>query len=490
MKHIFILLLLMCCLISCEKNFSEINKTPNNVSETHPQPLLTAILHEAFKVKGTSAMYAARMLVATDGENSHQYYKWGRGNFNDYDQLRQVNKMLEEAKRIKNDTYVAIAKFFRAYYFFNLARTFGDVPYSQALKGESEKIYTPRYDSQKEVILGVLKTLKSANDLLQDNKDVVQGDIIYGGSAQKWRRLVNTFRLKVLLSLSKKTQEVNVKAEFSSIAANQPIIKSAADAGQLVFLDQQDSRYTEFNSSGYGSGMYMSDTFIELLKARKDPRLFIFSGRTRKGKEGGLAIDDFEAYNGGDPIVPYAQVGKEAEEGLVSKVNLRYTTDPTTEPHQLLGYAETEFMLAEAATRAWISTNPKQHYENAIKASFKFYETYAKGYQNYVNAQNAEIYLKQEKVDFAKATTKEEKLKRILTQKYFTTFLQGGWDAYFDYLRTGYPHFSTPQGVSAPKRWIYPQSEYNDNKAQVAKAIDRQFGAGNDKISEATWWLK
>ena len=473
-------------------DLTDTNKNPNDVSETHPQLLLTQIEHTAFSVEGTGPLYPSRILVQTDGENNGQYYNWNQGNFDDFGELRNVTKMMEEAERIESDAYIALAKFFRAYYFYDLTLTFGDIPYSEALKGEEAEVYQPKYDSQKDVFKGILKELEEANTMLTDNSEIIAGDIIYAGSTSKWRKLVNTFRLKILMTLSKKEgdPDLNIKSTFSSIYNNEPILESNEDNGQLHFVDQEGSRYTEFNSSGYSSGMYIDSTFIKRLQDRKDPRLFIFCSQTKNAKEGGLTIDDFDAYEGGNPLAPYAEVNDKAAQGDVSKVNLRYTTDPTTEPHNLLSYSELEFILAEASLRNWIGSDAKLHYGNAVKASFEFYNTYAKGYENYVNATEADIYLNGNLVSFDNATTTEEKLERIITQKYFTSFLQTGWRMYFDQLRTGYPDFVHRPGATPPTRWIYPQSEYLQNTANVSQAIANQFGDGNDKIREIPWWLQ
>lgn len=493
MKNTLLLfsLIILVSVTSCQ-DLSEINENPNNVNETHPQLLLTNIAENAFEVKGTGAMYASRMLVQTDGENSGQYYSWDRAGFGDYDMLGEVTKMTEEAQRIKSDTYIALAKFFRAYYFYNLTLTFGDIPYSEALQGESNQIFTPKYDAQKDVFVGILNELEEANNLLNGNNDIVYGDIIYGGNALNWQKLINSFRLKVLITLSKKENdtELNIKNAFASIVNNDPIMESNNDSGQLVFLDQDGSRYTEFNSSGYGSGMFMSSTFIKRLQDRQDPRLFIFCGRTKNAKEAGLAIDDFSAYEGGDPLAPYAEVNDKAAQGTISKVNLRYSTDPTTEPHAILSYSELEFILAEAAARNWISSDAETHYNKAVKASFSFYNTYAKEFESYVENSDAEAYLNGSLVSFNNATTVEQKLELILTQKYFTSFLQSGWRMYFDHLRTGYPNFVYNGSSTPPTRWIYPTSEYQQNTQNVSVAINSQFGDGNDQIRELTWWLK
>lgn len=486
-----ITLLIFISIVSCQ-NLDEINENPNNVSETHPQLLLTNIASDAFQVDGTSALYASRMLVSSDGENSSQYYNWDRASFDNYKALGEVTKMMEEADRVNAPEYIAIGKFFRAYYFYNLSVTFGDVPYEMALQGESNAIFDPSYTSQKEVFEGILVELSEANELLKNNTAIVSGDIIFNGDMLKWRKLINSFRLKILISLSKKESDTSfdIKNTFASILDTEPIITSNSDNAQLVFLDSEGARYSEFNASGYGSGMYMAQTFVSLLKTLQDPRLFIFCSQTKNAKEAGLLINDFNAYEGADPLKPYGEINTLAAEGKLSKVNLRYSTDPTTEPHNILSYWEVEFILAEASVRGWITSAANTHYDNAVYASFSFYETYAEDFQEFVSPEAATTYLSSSNVNFELASTTEKKIALILTQKYFTSFLQTGWRMYFDFLRTGYPQLPYETTATPPTRWMYPSSEYTENPKNVAKAIERQFGAGNDKIREITWWLK
>lgn len=491
MKKFALITIIMVFFLAACSELEELNINPNNVSETHPQLLLTDIEWRAFQVAGVGPMFASRMIVQTDGEETNQWYKWDRGSFGSYGRLRDVTKMIEEAERIENSSYQALGKFFRAFYFFDLALTFGDVPYVEALKGETDQIYTPSYNSQEEVLKGILDELKEADQMLAGDNSLIPGDIIYGNAPQ-WRKLVNAFRLKVLMSLSKKgtVGGMNIASEFANIYNNLPILESNDDNGQLVFIDELGSRYTEYNSSSYGSARYMDSTFVKKLQDRNDPRLFIFSGQTRVAKEQGLAINDFNAYEGGDPIAPYNDVNIKAADGKVSKVNLRYTTNPTTEPHMVLGYAELQFILAEASVRGWINSSAQTHYENGVKASFAFYNKYSGEFAQYVTNDAAIEYLQQPLVDFSNTISNEEKIEKIIIQKYLISFLQGGWTAYFDHLRTGYPDFRILPGVTPPTRWMYPISEYQQNSENVTEAITRQFGNGNDKTRELTWWLK
>lgn len=483
-------LLIIVAFSSCEE--LDINDNPNKVSESHPDLLLTNIVTSAFQVKGTGAMYASRMIVQTDGESSSQFYKWDRAGFGAFNSLRQVTKMMEEAERIADDSYIGIGHFFRAYYFYDLALTFGDVPYAESLKGETEGLYKPKYSTQEEVFTGVLSELKKANSLLEAG-NVITGDPIFNGDVTKWKKLVNSFRLKVLLTLSKKegSSSLNIKNEFASIFNSQEIIATPEESARLEFVDVVDSRYTEFNSSGYGSGLYMASTFVDMLKEREDTRLFAISGQTKNAKEAGLAINDFNAYEGGNPIAAYNDVNLLAAAGKVSKVNDRYTKDPTAEAHNLLSFSEVQFILAEAALKGWISSASAQiYYENGIKANFQFYNTFAKGYEEYYTQTVAVNYIAGPKVNFKNASSDTEKLELIMTQKYLTSFLQGGWRMYFDHLRTSYPAFPHLGADTPPTRWIYPLDEYNNNSENVTEAITRQFGGSNDGIREITWWLQ
>lgn len=482
-------LLIILTFASCTK-LQDYNENPNNVKEVHPQLLLTNIVWDAFQVEGANPMYATHMIVQTDREDIIQYYKWNRGDFNYYNDLRNVTKMIEEAERIQDPSYIAIGKLFRAYYFYKLTLQFGDIPYSQALKGESEGIYTPVYDSQKDIFIGILKELEEANQLISDNP--IAGDIVYRGNPDNWKKLINSFRLKVLITLSKKENDndLNIKNTFANIVASQPIFTSISDNAQIAFLDQLGSRYTEFNNSNYGSGRYADSTMIKRLRDRQDPRLFIYYGQTREAKESGLPIDDFNGYDGGNPIASPDYNNRKAVAGLSSRVNLRYTTNPVTEPHNLLSYSELQFILAEAVVRGWISGDAKTYYDNGIKASFKFYHDNAPEYASYVDDNAAATYLTNPLVDFSTASSNEEKIEKIITQKFLTTFLQGGWLGFFEHLRTGYPHLDHLPNFAPPYRWMYPETEYRLNAENVTAAISSQFGVGNDNIREKTWWLK
>lgn len=490
LNNIFILLLFIAFSFSCI-DLEEMNVNPNNATSTNPELLLTNIAYSAFSEVSVSPAYANKMLVQTDGESSEQLYKWNRYSFEYYGRLRDIIKMQEEADKQNKPAYKGLALFFRAHYLFKLTLHFGDIPAKEAVKAESEKLYTPVYDAQESVLSAVLKDLEQANSLLKEEKGTISGDIIYGGSLMKWRKLINAYRLKVLMSLSKKKNvgDIDIVSSFASIVANEPLMSSLEDNGQVIFLNQQDNRYPYFNNSSFGSGMYMDSTYIATLATRKDPRLFAISTQKPGAESAGRPVDDFNSYDGGDPAVPYSEVNRKVIQGNVSKPHARYYSNPTNEPLILLGYAEQQLILAEAVVRGWITGDEKAYYESAVKASFRFYETYAVAYSSYLTQTAAEEYLKQDLVSYRADLSNDEKIKRIIIQKYIPSFLQGGWSPFFEHLRTGYPDFRRPAGIAIPYRWMYPQDEYNNNTSNLKAALDAQYG-GVDRISDKPWWLK
>ncbi len=109
---------------------------------------------------------------------------------------------------------------------------------------------------------------------------------------------------------------------------------------------------------------------------------------------------------------------------------------------------------------------------------------------DYLTQDAAAEYLRNDKVAYSSSLSTDEKIERIIMQKYLPTFLQGSvWLPYYEALRTGYPDFRRAAGVSLPYRWMYPQDEYNNNATHVEAALNEQFG-GRDKTSDKPWWLQ
>jgi hypothetical protein len=147
-----------------------------------------------------------------------------------------------------------------------------------------------------------------------------------------------------------------------------------------------------------------------------------------------------------------------------------------------MGYAEQEFIIAEAISRNWITGagTAKEHYENGIRASMLFYN---------ISEPVIDAYLAQPAVTF----NPSEALNQIATQKYIALFMNSGWEAFMEQRRTGIPALSVGPGTYnnglVPKRWLYPQSEYDYNLGNLTAALQRQYG-GNDDANNIMWLLQ
>lgn len=484
LTQLTIVFLILACM-SCE-DFDTLTKDPNKPTDVHPSLLLTNIEASVLSEVSIGAAYACRYLVFTDGYSTDQTYGWQRAGFGAYNTLLQVYKMMQEAEQRELVNYIALGKFFRAYQFTQLTLTFGDVPYNEALKGD-EGLFKPRYDTQEDVYLGILKELTEANEMLSVAGGKINGDILYNGDILKWKKLINSFKLRVLISLSAKegNTKLNVAARFKEVVDNPadfPIFANLSDQAQLVFFDRDGNRYPLFHDKSSQTAVYMERTFVNLLKTRKDPRLFLFGFPEKRAVDIGqpgyqTSYSSFGGLDAGAYVNDNVQ--RLTEKGEGSPLNPRYYTDPINEPSIAVGFPELQFNLAEAAARGWITGSAADFYVRGITASMEFYG---------ITAAKISTYLKGSVVAYDPARA----IELINTQKYLSYFLNSGWEAFYNQRRTGIPEFvigpATQNGGQVPKRWLYPQAELDNNFENVAAAIQRQYN-GNDHVNGVMWLL-
>ena len=469
----------------CE-DFNTLTIDPNKPTDVSPALLLPNIEVGAFSQVSVSAAYASRYLVFTDGYSTDQAYGWQRAGFGRYNSILQVYKMMQEAEKRGFTNFVALGKFFRAYHFFEMTRTFGEIPYKEAMQGD-EGVFKPAYDSQEDVFLGILNELDEAESLLSETAGEISGDVIYDGDILKWKKLINSFKIKVLINLSAKegNTDLNVVSRFREIYDNpdiHPVFSSLEDQAQLVFVDRDDNRYPLFHDKSSQTAVYLEKSFVDLLKLRKDPRLFLFGSPEKRAVENGQPgyQNSFSSFGGLDAgAYVNDNVQTLTEKGIGSPLNERYYMDPVAEPSIAVGYPELLFNLAEAAYRGWITASPEEFYTEGITASLKFYGIIPARINAYLSG-SLVVY------DETKA------LDQINTQKYLSYFLNTGWESFYNQRRTGIPVFevgpATQNGGEIPKRWMYPQSELDYNFDNVAKSIQRQYN-GNDNVNGIMWLL-
>ena len=120
---------------------------------------------------------------------------------------------------------------------------------------------------------------------------------------------------------------------------------------------------------------------------------------------------------------------------------------------------EVLFLKAEAALRWGIGGSPQQYYEEGIRAVFNRYNIYSYGLDEYLARTETVKDEKGREIDYIDyyvgenscpgrieigvawndGDSDETKLEKIITQKWLAMFPNGGYEAWTDFRRTGYP---------------------------------------------------
>jgi hypothetical protein len=478
-KYIVGLTLVTLVFSACKK-YEDFQTNPNLPSTATPALLLTRVCYSVFYYDNTSAAFAGRHLTYYERGNSNVDYSWTAGSFDNYNVLRQVMQMDSLAVQAGQQQYLGLTKFFRALLFSQMTEVFGEIPYSKAL-GAVSGIFKPEYDIQESIYKGILQELDDANTLLDDSKGKINGDIIFGGVASQWKKLVNAFRLRLLIHLSKKESNanLNIKSQFQTVIsqpAKYPLFTGNADNAQLVFNPSAtDNYYPDFGYLSLSTAVSMEKGFVNILKGRNDPRLFAFAEPVS-----GFPAGVFSSYEGVDAGLTVGD--QQTASASASRIKARYYNDKVNEPWILMGYAEQEFLIAEAISRNWITGagTAKSHYDNGVSASMSFYG---------IGSTDIATYLSGPTVAFSVPNA----LTLITIQKHIAMFMNSGWEAFIEQRRTGIPVLSVGPGTynngAVPKRWLYPQSEYDYNPGNLAAALQRQF-TGNDNVNNTMWLIQ
>ncbi|TDQ79339.1 SusD/RagB family nutrient-binding outer membrane lipoprotein [Sphingobacterium yanglingense] len=465
--------------LSCDVD--KYNLDPNRPTIVEPQAILPNVIFQSFKNRYPwQPGLTMRHNTAISDRQAFQTYEWSTGSWDEFNILRDVQKVMTATSATEADK--AIAHILRAYNFFFLTRMYGDIPYTQALAGEQAgaPVYTPAYDTQKEVLLGILSELETANSILAQTPSRVNGDILYQGDLKKWQKFANSFSLKVLLSCSNQQSDTDlaVADRFKKIVSNPaqyPVFASAEDEVKVAYSDYELIRYPMYQDFNVQNKRFLGKDLTNLMKTLQDPRLFFYGQPSQNALEQGLTAQDFNAYQGIDGSLSMPKATELASTGDYSRIHVtNYTTSPVGKPSLAFSYTEFMLLLQEAQLRGWFS-GTASYYDHAITASFAHY-----GIQEQANS-----YLQLN----ALSTDTETALQQVYAQRYILFYHQGDFEPLFEYHRTGYPKLSFGEGQatsSMPYRMMYPLSEQNTNTDHYQQALARQ-GMKTDNIMHKLW---
>lgn len=491
------------------KDFLDINTNPNAPTVTVPGLVLSGALVETARISQQDfpnyaaywAGYASASGTYSSSGDVRRFFNLTNTSFQGVwtDNYLNASNYLFVEKNTKAlagyDYFEAIAKIMKVYNFQMLIDNYGNIPYSQSLKGFGA--LSPTYDDASSVYESLSLQLDTAVSIIQNapaNAVPVPStvDVMFGGDMTLWAKLANTFNLRLLLHQS----EIAGKASFITTEIGKITANGAGflGVGEDALINPGYAKATGlqnplWESNGLGVGndignrdyMRASEYGVNYFANRNDPRLNqifrpvgdlpgVSSGVTYKGIPFGQ-----------DPDLPWTT-------SQTSAWGLGIMGSPAADVI-FMSAAQSLFLQAEAVHRGWIAGGEQALYESGITESFRVL-----GVPDYANAATAYYTQSMTDINFTLMATPDDKLEGIIRQKWAANYITDSMEAWNDLRRLGIPS-DLPQSLAAAKinptppiRLLYPQTEYSNNAGAVAKAVSDQGLVGNYQFASPVFW--
>jgi hypothetical protein len=363
------------------------------------------------------------------------------------------------------DNQIAVARIMKAFYFLNLTDRYGDIPYSQSLKGN--EAFSPAYDKQQNIYTDLFKELTEADAQIKLSENKVVGDVLLNGDMAAWKRFANTLRMVMALRLSK-ADPAKGRTEYAAADAAGVISSNTQNISYKFLADDPNNynpwynNYSISNRNDYA----ISKTMTDYMQPKNDPRLPVYAEVLAGNVVRGLPYGRNVAVN-----IPaaYSRIGS----------YFRSAGSPVV----LLSYAQVLFMRAEAAKIGYTTGGDAQaqiHYYEAIKQSWMQFGVFDQAAYNTYIALPDVVY------------TAADGYRKIMTEKWVHAYLNHSWEAWNDWRRTGFPVLTPAvDAVDArgiPFRLGYPANESTLNNANYTAAVANM--GGTDDNYGKMWWAK
>lgn len=384
---------------------------------------------------------------------------------------------------------------------------FGPLPYSNQGKGLTK---VP-YDSVEDIYTQLFKELDEAVTYLNEYKSnyslpesIRKNDFFYAGDLNKWIKFANSIRLRMAVRI--RYVALAKAKEEAQKALNGGVMEDMSDMAKL----QTNERLIILNSLEMIANNYqdtrMGATIWSYLKGYQDPRMnAYFKLNPTERPDGYTNQTELQGIRSG-----FA--------GGRSYLGFGYPNIKEDSPTYVMKTSEVYFLRAEAKLFG-LTTDAKTDqtlYEEGIAMSFRENGVSANSYASnntnkpapYVdplNAANNQGAPSEITVSYAAAATNEDKLEKIITQKYLAIF-PDGHEAWTEWRRTGYPRQINPVAYNADaihgntikstdgrtkgvRRAIYPQSEYiGENRENVLRGVQLLGPGAVDDCNTHLWW--
>jgi len=459
------------------KDFGDVNQNPTATTK----PIVSALLTNAelsivgLSTTGTPAIsggqyaqyfsetqYSGTSLYTLPQNDFTPYYSGVL-----YDLQNIIN--LNESKASS-----AVAKILQQYVFWVITDSWGEVPYSDALKGL--EAIQPKYDTQEDIYKGIFATLTSAQAELDGSP--LAGDIIYNGDIAAWKRAANSIKLLAAVQLSK----VPSAASYASAAAKEAITNGVIESNaQNMLVDYPGGSYKSPWYALYDGRKDFAEakTMTDLLKSYNDGRIAAYGGASEVigntqtsdiGVTYGLARNNVLAFTEANPTWARVLRGDfRTQDGVAT----------------IITAGEVHLARAEAAHLGWTADNIATEYAAGINASFGQWGLTPSA--SYMSGSNVVLSAGgKTAADYAK----------ISIQRWIASYPDGhqGWNVY---RKSGFPVLTpAPDATNASKlivsRFVYPTSEYSSNetnvKASVAHLNTINGNTQGDSQDSHVWW--
>ena len=495
----------LCC---CTDNFEEYNTNPYEPHSLNPPMLFATMITTGINVQQNDNQMIDQMVAGPFSGYLTMANSWGGSNFNTFNQTESWNQIpfntpfekfysnyfkLETATGGKGH-YWAMAKLLRVNTMLRVTDCYGPIPYSQVANGKT----AVAYDSQEDVYKHMFEDLDYVIQMLGEFVDEVGGlkplegyDPVYNGDYNKWMRFANSLKLRLAVRISNVSPELaRTKAE-EAVKSTRGLIDTNDNNAYVGVGAEPNPLWLVASSWGE---IRINATIASYMKGYSDPRSAVYFTTSKLG---------------GDS--PYMGM-RSGLEGVKPATYSGYSMPNYEQKDDMLMFcaAETAFLRAEGALRGWdMGGSARDFYEQGVKLSFD--QRKVSGADEYlanavavpepfvdpVNPAKCN-YTPKTKITIAwnEGASTEEKLERIITQKWIANFPLGfeGWD---DYRRTGYPEVfpsvsNLSNGVIDTNRQLrrlpFPLSEKQGNSANVSAAVSML--GGPDTGATDLWWAK
>jgi len=490
---------------SCKKTWLDVNQDPNRVTDANvtAELIFPAAANEVGQAAvGSTSLQEWMGYWAPNGgfvpqQNVISYnidYTFGDGLFqNRYNILFDLHQAEVKGLANGNVDLAAASIILSVKLFQEVVDLYGDVPYSQTF--QVDKTTTPIYDPSQGIYNSLQARLDTAITYLTNNaptNSFSAADIINHGDVSKWIKFANTLKLRLLIRQSE-VSGFDPSSEIAKIQNGGNFIDHILGAGESItvnpgYVNDVNKQSPFYGAHGWTPSGVQSDQatdannyIITILSNTSDPRIgrFFYPG----------GFDISNGYVGnifGDPIGTLAQANQSSYFGpaLVGELNANLVGTGYSKNQFIFPSYESLFLYAEAVARGWVAGNADAALAAAITESFVW-----TGVPDATNAASAYITANASITTLGAANTASDKARIVAYQKYIANTGIDPQESFFDLNRLHYltdnSYISTlPTKISntLPLRYLYAQSEYTTNSANVPKEV------AGDEFTKKIFW--